>query len=301
MPGEFDLIRRIRKDYRPAPRVRLGPGDDCAILSPRFTATLLTTDMLTEGVDFVLAEVGAYAVGRKAMAVNLSDIAAMAGIPTAALVSVCLPQGDDDSHKIAEELMRGLREVADEFGVPIIGGDTNSWVGGLVINVTVLGEPNSYSGPVLRSGAKVGDRIFITGPCGGSILGRHLNPKPRLREAVELARRFRLSSMIDISDGLSADLGHILAESGVGAVLNHIPIHNDAHTLSAKTGRIALDHALGDGEDFELIFTAPSEDAEAIARSGLAIEIGEVIVSGYFLDFNGRREPLVPKGWSHPL
>jgi thiamine-monophosphate kinase len=302
MPGEFDLIRRIRDKYEPSSRVRLGPGDDCAILVPRPAATLITTDMLMEGVDFILAEVGPRAVGRKAMAVNLSDIAAMAGIPTAALVSVALPQGND-TRALAEELIRGLREVGDEFEVPIIGGDTNSWTGGLVINVTVLGEPNPHSGPVLRSGAKVGDRIFITGPCGGSILGRHLNPRPRLREAVELARRFRLHSMIDISDGLSADLGHILEESGVGAVLNAeaIPIQPDAVRLSERTGLPSLEHALGDGEDFELIFTVRCEEAKTVAQSGLAIEIGEVIASGYFLTHNGRRELLVPKGWSHPL
>ena len=302
MIGEFELIRRLRQSYCGNRNVRLGPGDDCAILLPNPAPTLATTDMLMEGVDFLLAECGPRAAGRKAMAVNLSDIAAMAGIPTAALVSVALPRGDS-SGALARELMLGLREVADEFRVPIIGGDTNSWTAGLVINVTVLGEANPHSGPVLRSGAKIGDRIFVTGPCGGSILGRHLNPKPRIREAVELARRFRLHTMTDISDGLSADLCHILEESGVGAALNAeaIPIHPDALRLSDRTGKLPLDHALEDGEDFELIFTVPTSEAEGVAGSGLAFDIGEVIAEGFFLDRRGTREPLVPRGWSHPL
>jgi len=299
MPGEFDLIHRIRHGFATPPHVRLGPGDDCAILSPRNSDTLITTDMLTEGVDFILAKCGPRAVGRKAMAVNLSDIAAMAGIPTAALVSVVLPRGTD----IADELMAGLGELAEEFGVPIVGGDTNSWNGGLVINVVVLGEPNPYCGSILRSGAKIGDRIFVTGPCGGSILGRHLNPKPRIREAVELARQFRLHSMIDISDGLGADLGHILEESGVGAVLDAdaLPIHPDAVELAKQSGRTPLEHALNDGEDFELIFTAPASESAGIAASGLAFEIGEITVAGYMLQREGRREPFVPNGWQHTL
>ena len=302
MIGEFQLIRRLRKEYRGNSNVRLGPGDDCAILLPNSATTLVTTDMLMEGVDFLLAECGPRAAGRKAMAVNLSDIAAMAGIPTAALVSVALPRGDS-SGALARELMLGLSEVADEFRVPIIGGDTNSWTAGLVINVTVMGEANPYSGAVLRSGARIGDRIFVTGPCGGSILGRHLNPKPRIREAVELARRFRFHSMIDISDGLSADLCHILEESGVGAALNAeaIPIHPDALRLSEQTGKPPLEHALGDGEDFELIFTVPASEAVGVAGSGIAIDIGEVIGEGFFLNRGGSREPLVPQGWWHPL
>jgi thiamine-monophosphate kinase len=255
--------------------------------------------MLTEGVDFILEECGPRAVGRKAMAVNLSDIAAMAGVPTAAVVSVALPKGV----AIADELMAGLRDVADEFGVPILGGDTNSWNGGLVVNVVALGEPNPHCGPVLRSGAKVGDAVFVTGPCGGSILGRHLNPVPRIREAVELARRFRLHSMIDISDGLAADLQHILEESGVGALLDSgtVPIHADARELAQRTCRTPLDHALNDGEDFELAFTVPESEAAGVAASGLATRIGVIQAAGFEILTRCGKEPLAPRGWEHAV
>src|SRR5262249_8863293 len=140
---------------------------------------LVTTDMLLEGSHFRIAETGPERVGRKAMAVNLSDIAAMAGRPVAAVISVGLPrQGAGD---LAEGLYAGLRGMADEFGVAIIGGDTNTWDGKLAISVTLLGQPTP-PGPVRRAGAGPGDWLLVTGPMGGSILGRHLNVTPRVRE-----------------------------------------------------------------------------------------------------------------------
>ncbi|MGL6096666.1 MAG: thiamine-phosphate kinase, partial [Fimbriiglobus sp.] len=181
--GEFEYIRWIRSRTPADVRVLVGPGDDCAVLVPPSRPLLVTTDVLTEGVDFWLAEAGPRAVGRKAMAVNLSDIAAMAGVPNAAVVGVVLPH--DGGRPLAEELFAGLREVADAFGVAVVGGDTNAWAGGLVISVTVLGEA-THRGPVVRSGAKPGDWVFVTGPTGGSILGRHLAPTPRVREALAL-------------------------------------------------------------------------------------------------------------------
>jgi thiamine-monophosphate kinase len=263
---------------------------------------LVTTDMLTDGVDFVLAEAGPRRVGRKAMGANLSDIAAMAGVPVAAVVAVvvprnAIPSGVDGLH----ELHAGMREIADALAVPIVGGDTNSWNGPLVISVTVLGEA-SERGPVLRSGAKPGDWLFVTGPCGGSILGRHLDVIPRVNEALALHVAADLHAMIDVSDGLAADLNHILEESGCGAVLTSeaIPIHPDAIELGHRTGRSSLQHALGDGEDFELVFAVSPADGERLAREWPALtKIGECVDRGLWIEEKGARRPLEPTGWVH--
>ena len=299
MSAEFDFIRWLRTRTANATGVLVGPGDDCAVLQPTSGQLLVTTDVLTEGADFILGQASARATGRKAMGVNLSDIAAMGGRATAALVGLVLPQSATTDHT-ARELYLGLEEVAREFGVAIVGGDTNSWAGGLVVSVTVLGEALS-SGPLLRSGAKVGDVLFVTGPCGGSILGRHLNPRPRLREIAHLAALVPITSCIDISDGLSADLQHILDASGCGAILDAdaIPIHADAYELAKQTGKPALHHALTDGEDFELLFTTTSASAVKLAGSPCAIRIGTCVESGLWLRDSNGVTPLQPKGWVH--
>src|ERR1700736_5231922 len=167
--SEFQFIDWVRRHTPADPRVLVGPGDDTAVLhwSPD-RPCLVTTDMLLDGSCYVFAEAGARRVGRKAMAVNLSDIAAMAGKPVAAVVSVGLPR--HGGRQLAEELYLGLREAADAFDTAIVGGDTNSWDGPLVISVTLLGEATG-SGPVRRSGARAGDWLMVTGPLGGSILG----------------------------------------------------------------------------------------------------------------------------------
>jgi thiamine-monophosphate kinase len=258
--------------------------------------------MLLDGSCFILSEAGPRRVGRKAMSVNLSDIAAMAGVPIAAVVSVGLPR--DGGRELAEKLYLGMREAADSFEVPLIGGDTNSWNGPLSISVTVLGEATSR-GPVLRSGAKIGDWIMVTGPLGGSILGHHLDFTPRVREALRLHEAVDLHAMIDLSDGLAKDLHHICEESGCGAVLfaDDIPISPAAHDLSARDGKSPLEHALGDGEDFELVFTVSPSDGERLLRERptAVYLIGAIVTEGYWLDRNGRREPLTPQGYEHEL
>ncbi len=303
--GEFAYIRWLRDRIPAHPRIRIGPGDDAAALVPPTSDLLVTTDMLTESVDFLLPEAGARQVGRKAMAVNLSDIAAMAGRPIAAVVAVAMPMTATNSREIAEELFLGLREVADRYDTPIVGGDTNSWPGKLVICVTVLGEATGR-GPVSRSGARPGDWIFLTGPVGGSILGRHLEPTPRIREAIRLHELVQLHAMVDVSDGLAADLHHILEESGCGAVLDaeKIPIHPDAVERAKVTLRPPLDHALADGEDFELVFTVSPEDGEKLLETspipGLT-KIGECVESGFWLQEKGVRRELHPTGWTHSM
>ncbi len=231
--SEFALIDWIRRREASRPAgawTRLGIGDDCAILGVGEPSEILvTTDMLMDGRHFRLEQDGPEAVGYKAMGVNLSDIAAMAGIPRAAVVAVALPQGN--AVEVAQGLHAGLSALADRFGVDLVGGDTNAWDGPLVIAVTVLGQATAR-GAVRRSGARPGDVILVTGPLGGSLVsGRHLRPEPRIAEALALNEAAPIHAMIDLSDGLSSDLGHILDESGgLGAILDAaaIPIHADA-------------------------------------------------------------------------
>jgi thiamine-monophosphate kinase len=302
--SEFAFIDWLRRRTGADPRVPLGPGDDTAAV--RFAGdspVLITTDMLLEGSCFRLTEAGPRRVGRKAMAVNLSDIAAMAGLPVASVVSLGLPR--QGGLALAEDLYAGMREVADAFGVAIVGGDTNSWDGPLVISVTLLGEPTGR-GPVTRAGARPGDWLVVTGPLGGSILGKHLDFIPRVREAAALHAMTDLHAMIDISDGLAADVAHLCAESCCGAVLwaERIPISDDARRLT--DGRAPLEHALGDGEDFELVFATTATEAQRLAAmqpvTGVTLtSIGECVAEGLWLEANGQRRPLPPLGYVHEL
>jgi thiamine-monophosphate kinase len=304
MPNEFAFIDWLRRRTPPDSRVLLGPGDDCAVIrlaSDR--PCLVTTDMLLDGSCFRLAEAGARRVGRKAMAVNLSDIAAMAGQPVAAVVSVGLPQRGGMA--LAQELDAGLREMADAFNVAIAGGDTNSWNGPLVISVTLLGHPTGR-GPVPRSGARPGDWLVVTGELGGSILGKHLDFAPRVKEAIALHASADLHAMIDISDGLAADVNHLCEESQCGAVLwaDKIPISDAGKRMNDS--RSPLEHALGDGEDFELAFaTSPAEARRLIETQPLAgvtfVAVGECVAEGLWLQEGEKRQPLAAKGYAHVL
>jgi thiamine-monophosphate kinase len=309
-PGdEFALIDWIRRQqHGPGRRgTVLGIGDDCAILDVTpGTRILVTTDMLMDGRHFQLERDGAEAVGNKSMGVNISDIAAMAGIPRAAVVAVALPRHDAVS--IAQGLHSGLKRMAERFDVDLIGGDTNAWDGPLVVSVTVLGE-TSPRGAVLRSGARPGDAVLVTGPLGGSLFrGRHLRPEPRVNEALALHAAAPLHAMIDLSDGLSSDLGHILEESGnLGAILDGaaIPIHHDAIELAVTEGGSALDHALNDGEDFELCLVVPQEAADALIARPPAparlFRVGEITPEpGMRLrTSDGTLIPVSPRGFDH--
>jgi thiamine-monophosphate kinase len=308
--GEFALIDWIRQRERSQPGhwTKLGIGDDCAILQPTEGSDLLvTTDMLMDGRHFRLADDGPRAVGFKALAVNLSDIAAMAGIPRAAVVAVALPRAG--AAAIGQGLYSGISELAERFEVEIVGGDTNAWDGPLVISVTLLGE-TSVRGPVRRAGARPGDAILVTGPLGGSLFaGRHLRPQPRIDEALALHRAAQIHAMIDISDGLSSDLAHILEESGggMGAVLDEsaIPIHADAHAISHHDGTAALDHALDDGEDFELCLVVSADDADRLLAAPPApaqlYRVGTVTgTPGMRLRRrDGHETPIKPMGFDH--
>jgi len=302
--SEFDYIDWVRRQTPGHPRVLIGPGDDAAALHFRADAAcLVTTDMLLDGSCFRLAEAGPRLVGRKAMAVNLSDIAAMAGLPRFALVSVGLPRAG--GRAIAEELYHGLREMADAFDTVLVGGDTNSWDGPLVISVTLLGEA-SERGPVRRSGARPGDWLLVTGPLGGSIRGKHLTFTPRVREALQLHVLTPLHAMIDISDGLAADVFHLCRESRCGALLRAETIPITAEAVTLDDGRTPLEHALTDGEDFELAFAVAPEDACRLLASqpvpGITLfHIGECVPDGLWLEQGGVPAPLEPRGYVHEL
>jgi len=300
--GEFQLIEWIRRRSGATDRVAFGIGDDCAGL--RFSPgadVLVTTDMLMDGRHFRLGDVTPEEIGGKAIGVNLSDIAAMAGTPIAAVVAVALPRSNAEA--IAKGLHAGMMQMADRFGVSLVGGDTNAWDGPLVVSVTLLGEV-AYGLAARRSGARVGDAIFVTGPLGGSLLGRHLRPEPRIALGQKLGL-YGVHAMIDVSDGLVSDLRHILDESGgLGAMLfaDAIPIHQDARRMASEDGRDPLDHALNDGEDFELLYTTREEDAArflALDDGIRQIGIVEALAGFRLRSADGSIREIVARGFDH--
>jgi thiamine-monophosphate kinase len=290
----------------------LGDRNDCVV----------TTDLLTDGVDFVLDRTAPRRIGHKALAVNLSDLAAMATRPVAAVIALALPR--QGGLELAKELYEGMLPLAERFDLAIAGGDTNSWDGPLVIAVTAIGE-TTERGPLVRSGAKPGDRIIVTGEFGGSIAGRHLDFEPRVAEALVLHERYSLHAGIDVSDGLSLDLARICAESGCGAVIDieRVPIASAAQGSGfppRRAGRVQgsgnsgvesahrspLDRALSDGEDFELILAVPpNEAARMLAEQPLSnvtlTEIGEFVAERglWQRDAKGNLRELQARGFEH--
>ena len=304
---EFDFIDEIRRRAGSSEHVPIGIGDDAALIhAAADTGMLVATDLLAEGVHFDATRTNPVQVGRKALAVNLSDIAAMAGRPTCAFVSLLLPRGRGS--EFATDVMAGIHQLAAQFSVVVAGGDTNCWNGPPVINVAVIGEPTGGRA-VCRSGATVGDWILVTGQLGGSLTGRHLTFQPRVAEAIRLHQSVGLHAMIDVSDGLSADLHHILEESGVGASIieTAIPISADAIAMADQDGAEPLQHALGDGEDFELLFTVSEADGrQLLARPPFELSLAhigsiETEIGLRMQRANGAIESLPPRGWSHQI
>ncbi len=304
---ESQLIAWLRERLPAHPLLRLGPGDDAAVLRTAGRSDcVVTVDLLTERVDFELAEVDPVRVGRKCLAVNLSDLAAMAARPLAAVIALALPRAG--GLELAMALYEGLLPLAEEFDVALAGGDTNSWDGPLAVSITVIGEVTEQ-GPLRRDGAKPGDRIVVTDHFGGSILGKQFDFRPRIEEALLLHERYGLHAGIDVSDGLSIDLAHLCQESGCGAVLNldALPIADDARRLAEQRpdGVTPQQHALRDGEDFELILAVPPSEAERmLAEQPLGVpltDIGEFLPKPglWQLDDQGRCKQLVPGGWEH--
>jgi thiamine-monophosphate kinase len=319
--GEFGLISRIAGRVKPRSGVEVGIGDDAAVTRPTDGCfTLITTDMLVEGVHFDLSLCDPITLGRKSLSVNLSDIAAMGGEPRYFLLSMAIPP----SFPVAflDGFTKGMLQRADEFGVCLIGGDTSSSKGGLVLSVTVIGEQQPER-IVQRNGAKPGDLIFVTGSLGDSALGlellkrgersssaaeRHLDPLPRVREGMALAAAKIPTAMIDVSDGLAADLEHVLENSSVSArlLVQKIPLSTFFREKYATMPDEALSLALAGGEDYELLFTASfSREGEVYSlfkQLGTAVTlIGEITAgSGLFLiTEEGREYKIAKKGYNH--
>ncbi|MGH7427688.1 MAG: thiamine-phosphate kinase [Candidatus Methylomirabilaceae bacterium] len=335
--GEFGLIERIKGLLSRPTHAILGIGDDCAVWRPTAGLDLLvTTDLLVEQVDFTLETTTPFRLGRKAMAVSLSDIAAMGGLPRAALITLALPS--ELEAEFVDELYRGLQKEGSKHGVEFIGGDISA-SSTLMIGVTVVGEAEPGQA-VTRAGAKPGERIWITGRLGGSAAGlaalqtgfrlrddqvegppetsgeliagirealeRHLCPSPRIREGRALAAAGVASAMIDLSDGLATDLGHLCRESGVSARIrkDRIPVDPVASIIGGLVGQDPMGMALAGGEDFELLFTSPAcaDDVVRLFPDDQAVtEVGEVTAPGegcVLVQRNGAAVPL-SGGYEH--
>jgi len=303
---ETDLIRYFRQRVPGHRILQVGLGDDAAVLELAGRQYVLTVDLLSDHVDFELSQVDPVRVGRKLLAVNLSDIAAMAARPLAAVIALLLPRSG--GAKLAKALYEGLLPLAHQYDLAIAGGDTNSWEGPFSASVTILGE-STDRGPLTRSGARPGDQILVTGWFGGSILGKHLDFQPRVEEALLLHQRYDLHAGIDCSDGLALDLSHLAEESGCGAVLDlaAVPVAEDAYRLAQQLadGSTPLEHALADGEDFELILAVPPDQARRIlADQPLAVPVWQI---GQFIPTpglweqtaDGELRPLSAAGWEH--
>lgn len=307
--------------------VAIPPGDDMAAL--RLPAApegddnttrgdvLVTVDQLADAVHFNLADTPLHKIARKAVTRNLSDVAAMAAVPLAAVAAVCLPRGFTQQQ--AATLFDALRRAAAEYDCPLVGGDIAVWDGRLIITVTILAHAGGVD-PVRRDAARAGDAIFVTGTLGGSLVtvdGRthHLDFEPRLRVARQLAflPDIELHAMIDLSDGLAADLPRICHASAVRAELwvDHLPVSRAAHLAEKADATPAWRHALEDGEDYELLFTVPAEHARRLQPgvfNGIPVtHIGRILprpeadagppVTLRWAD--GRTQPMPPGGWEH--
>jgi len=319
--GEFGLIKAISQIADKGRGVVMGVGDDAAVLTPSpGTVFLVTTDVLLEGVHFTFDFTDFHTLGRKALAVNLSDIGGCGGIPTAFLVSLAIPPETEVAS--VQALYKGMMEHARTYGCSLVGGDTSRGKA-LMISITLIGEVDEGK-VVYRHGAKPGDRIFVTGTLGDSALGlkmlkngvregdtvqRHLDPTPRVREGGEIARRGLATAMIDISDGLIADLGHIAEASGVGAYvhLTQLPLSVSYREHIDQYYKNPYLLALAGGEDYELLFTAPEERTGAIINLAEDVDtpitvIGEITQAPRgvtLVGSDGKQVPVEQRGHNH--
>ena len=303
---ENDFLLSLERRFPARPPVLTGIGDDGAVVEADSSRKIVVvTDMLLDGTHFRLSEISPALAGRKALAVNLSDLAAMLAKPVAAFISLALPRGNRSSPGFLEQLYQGLQELADQHNCIIAGGDTNSWDGPFAINVTLIGSPSGTQIP-LRSGATPGDVLFVTGPLGGSLQHqRHLTFRPRLDAAQWLADNVPLSALMDISDGLATDLPRMMLASRTAAVLEAalIPIHSDVPLLPQEQ---RLQAALNDGEDFELLLAVPADAAALLLSAPQELRfhrVGTVHAgSGVQLRLShGQLTDLPAGGWQHRL
>lgn len=321
--GELGLIKRLTKGLSlDDARVVMGPGDDTAVIRTKKGAkfTLFTIDTLVEGIHFTLDTLTPYQIGKELLAANLSDIAAMGGIPQYALVSLGLKSGT--SIKFVDGLYRGIKALAKKYGVSIIGGDTVQSPQQLTLTIALLGEVEQKH-LTRRSGARTGDRILVTGNLGGRaahrLKGGYFPPQPRVEEAKVIVKKFKPTSMIDLSDGLASDLRRICEASQVGAEiqLEKIPVSQKTRHLARELGQDPLSLALEGGEDYELLFTlsrlyplpskgkgkarksSPRANSDLKFPLSLIGEITEKKGKIFLVDRNGHRHSLEARGYEH--
>lgn len=284
------------------PKVKLGIGDDAAVIAVGHGDIVVTTDSLLDGTHFILSEIDPRLVGRKLVSVNLSDLAAMAADPEALFLSLCLPR--DLPEEIAAEIYEGFCDQAGAYGCALAGGDTNCWSGPLAVHATAIGRATEY-GVWTRSGARAEDLIVVTGPLGGSLLGKHLTFEPRVHWSQKVREIGIVNAAMDISDGLTIDLLRMCNASGIGAVLDPklVPISAAAEEMSRTSGKTALDHALGDGEDFELLLSIAPKDLprlQELVGADHAIPVGTFISrTGLWAKNGSRIEQLPATGYIH--
>ncbi len=328
--GEFGLIARIARSLpAPGPGVIVGIGDDVAVLRTDGTRHILATcDIQVEGVHFLREKITPQQLGRKVIAINVSDIAAMGGLPRYLLVSLVLPK--DTEVAFVDGLYEGMQAECARWGAEIVGGNMAHSPGGVIVDIFLLGEVEPEH-LLQRSGARVGDRVLVTGTLGDSAAGlalvlhpearcadehrrwaleRHLTPTPRLWEGQAIARSCLATAMIDVSDGLVSDIGHICEMSRVGVRLwaEALPISGAALAVAEAVGARALDWALSGGEDYELLFTAPADRADELARQVReetdtpVTVVGEIVpeTEGMrLIQQDGSSVPLSKGGWDH--
>ncbi|HLG61778.1 MAG TPA: thiamine-phosphate kinase [Ktedonosporobacter sp.] len=332
-PGEFELIARLTGQLTTRPDVALGVGDDCAILDlPGPDLLLLTCDSQVEGVHFSLETASPEQVGRKALAINLSDIAAMGGEPRYALISLILPR--QLSFTLLDGIYAGLRQEAERYATAIVGGNISGAGKGeqLIIDITLVGAVERNHA-LVRSGARVGDILCVTGTLGNSaaafytllhadqhysqdalnyVWKRHFTPQPRIPEGRVLSQFGPgvVTAMLDISDGLSGDLGHICERSGVGAriELARLPLSPQMRLIAAQAERDPLEWALHGGEEYELLFTVSPDHQQAVSQAVLTATGTPVTKIGVIrpaeegmrvVSAEGRQEVLKAQSWDH--
>jgi thiamine-monophosphate kinase len=324
--GEFELIARIRQRLeRAGIGVLLGIGDDTAVLRPTPGRVILaTTDAAVEGVHFLRSSTTPELLGQRVMAVNLSDIAAMAGDPRWALLTLSLPPSTPVGY--VERLADGIAIEAGRYDTVVVGGNLARSPDRLIVDITMLGDVDPAN-VLYRHGAKPGDRILVTGTLGDSAAGlslllgeisasgadadyliaRHRLPTPRVEVGRAIGASRLATAMIDLSDGLASDVGHLGRASCVGAIVHSelVPLSTELSRLAEATGRDALEWALRGGEDYELLLTAPATSVpvlvDLVGRIGVRLtEIGEVTMGRSFvLVKNGHSEVLGGVGWHH--
>ena len=312
----IDWVKQVC-EAPPHKQAVLGIGDDAAIVDHGDNLTVVSTDLLADKVHFILGETPNRLIGRKALAVNLSDLAAMAAVPVSVVVGLLLPRSMDLEQ--AKEIFGGLKELADQFSVAIVGGDTNCHDGPLVINCAVTGvlpRSRDTANTWNMSAAKEGDDILVSGDFGNSITGKHLTFEPRIDLAIYLAKHYQINAATDITDSLAIDLAAIAEKSGCGVrvSLADIPISAAAQKLDGEVSvdeeghlkvSAAVAGALFDGEDFELAVTVSPETADKILADkncpSPLTRVGSITSTSGFeiVEGSGQAVKILPRGYEH--